>query len=67
MNAPTLIVGLGGTGSKVALKVADQVHDQLDQKVFQESVFPLAAVHSFHFHSPSFMLVSSVRGLFPLL
>lgn len=28
MNAPTLIVGLGGTGSKVALKVATQVNDQ---------------------------------------
>lgn len=33
MNAPTLIVGLGGTGSKVALKVANKVSDEQRQKI----------------------------------
>lgn len=33
MNAPTLIVGLGGTGSKVALKVAGMVTEEQRQKI----------------------------------
>lgn len=33
MNAPTLIVGLGGTGSKVALKVANKVSEEQRQKI----------------------------------
>ena len=31
MNAPTLIIGLGGTGSKVALKVSEQVKKQVSE------------------------------------
>jgi len=33
MNAPTLIVGLGGTGSKIALKVANMVTDEQRQRI----------------------------------
>lgn len=33
MNAPTLIVGLGGTGSKIALKVANKVSEDQRQKL----------------------------------
>lgn len=33
MNAPTLIVGLGGTGSKIALKVADMVSEEERQRI----------------------------------
>ena len=33
MNAPTLIVGLGGIGSKIALRVADMVTEEQRQKL----------------------------------
>ena len=48
MNAPTLIVGLGGTGSKIALKVSEMVSEEQKQRigfaVFDTDVNELSAI-----------------------
>lgn len=48
MNAPTLIVGLGGIGSKIALRVADMVTEEQRQRigfaVFDTDVNELARI-----------------------
>lgn len=48
MNAPTLIVGLGGIGSKIALRVADMVTEEQRQRigfaVFDTDVNELAGI-----------------------